>query len=530
MGSRGRRKRGERGSIDRVAKQKTGDEKRVKDESERTAYDPELDREAGIPSVFLRNLSFKNLLALITRSRYAQLLLLLILSGAFLRLYNLSYNSLWLDEATTLDISRHSYLEIFDIVSRGEVNPPLFYWIEHAMLFFGDSEFVLRIVPAMAGILTIPVFYLLGKELIDRNTGVIAAALVTFSPFHLFYSQEARAYSLMLFFFSVCLLFFFRGWRMGAWRDWVLFGLFAALGFWTHFYVFTPVAILMLAGLGLAFTDGAFHLKKLKNALLSIGVFIVATVPLLVIALQIFLYRTSSPRTFGIAGVDMIYQTLLQISGYNQFLLLAFLILFGIGIALLFLRDSGKAILIAILVVVPLIVSVQLSNMMPMLPRYLIYLLPMYFIGIASTVTLSYRRLDVKLILHVVVILVFLVAIPFYLSYYTSYSKEDWRGFNGILSSITSRGDVVVAVPSYMRIPLDYYYSNYSDETIEYGALNASNLYEIWSIHKDRRIVYVMTADIFPANPEGDAYRWLMTNTTYITSHSGIHVLVRVPG
>ena len=48
------------------------------------------------------------------------------------------------------------------------------------MLIFGQSEFVLRAVPAILGILTIPVFYLIGKEFHDKNVGIISAALLTF--------------------------------------------------------------------------------------------------------------------------------------------------------------------------------------------------------------------------------------------------------------------------------------------------------------------------------------------------------------
>ena len=49
------------------------------------------------------------------------------------------------------------------------------------MLFIGQSEFVLRAVPALLGILTIPVFYLIGKEFYDKNVGIISAALLTVS-------------------------------------------------------------------------------------------------------------------------------------------------------------------------------------------------------------------------------------------------------------------------------------------------------------------------------------------------------------
>jgi hypothetical protein len=72
------------------------------------------------------------------------------------------------------------------VTAAGEFNPPLFYWIEHTVLTLGTSEFILRLMPALFGVLTIPLMYVAGTEFLDRNVGIIAAALLTFSPFHIF--------------------------------------------------------------------------------------------------------------------------------------------------------------------------------------------------------------------------------------------------------------------------------------------------------------------------------------------------------
>src|SRR3989304_8470993 len=91
------------------------------------------------------------------KNKYVYILLILIGFGAFLRFYHLGFNSLWLDEAATYDFARRTLIGIWSAMVNGEYNPPLFYWIEHAMLYFGNSEFILRFVPALVGIATIPV-------------------------------------------------------------------------------------------------------------------------------------------------------------------------------------------------------------------------------------------------------------------------------------------------------------------------------------------------------------------------------------
>ena len=57
------------------------------------------------PIKTFRDLSLENIKSLIVASRYFQTLIVLTIIGLFLRFYNLGYNSLWLDEATTYSTS-----------------------------------------------------------------------------------------------------------------------------------------------------------------------------------------------------------------------------------------------------------------------------------------------------------------------------------------------------------------------------------------------------------------------------------------
>ena len=101
-------------------------------------------------------------------------------------------------------------------------------------------------MPALLGILTIPVFYLIGKELHDKNVGIISAALLTFSYFGIFYSQEAYSYSMVLFVFSLVILFYLLALRTDEITYWVLFGIISAIAFWTHYYVLVGLGVIYL--------------------------------------------------------------------------------------------------------------------------------------------------------------------------------------------------------------------------------------------------------------------------------------------
>ena len=212
---------------------------------------------------------------MVCQSRYLQVLLVLTVLGAFLRLYQLGTASLWLDEASTLTFARQSVTQIWGSLSGGEFNPPLFYWLEHAMLAFGESEAVLRLIPAILGILTIPAFYFIGVEILDRNTGILAATLLAFSPFQIFYSQEARAYGPMLFFFSLAFIFFLRLLRSWGRKDAILFGIFSAVAFWTHFYAFVPILALFIFAFALKARQIGKDLRSAVPLAISILVFVI---------------------------------------------------------------------------------------------------------------------------------------------------------------------------------------------------------------------------------------------------------------
>ncbi|SCL75645.1 oligosaccharyl transferase, archaeosortase A system-associated [Methanoculleus chikugoensis] len=500
-------------------------EKRAKRKAD--VHDGGRDLDSGISTSVRPGASaLDTVVASIKTSRYVQALLGLTLAGFLLRFYNLAGNSLWLDEAATLTFARQSLLGIWGSTAGGEFNPPLFYWLEHGMLFFGESEFVLRFLPALFGVLTIPVIYYIGSEFRDRNVGLIAAALLTFSPFHIFYSQEARAYAPMLFFFSFALLFYVRANRSNETRSWALFGFFSAIAFWMHFYAIVPVAVLVLHALVTRVGEIRKDVRNVRSPILALAAFIVATLPLLIVTFNLFMARTSSTPTFGMQGLDVIHMTLSQISGFSDFIMVPFLLLFLLGVAYTWREDRNEALLLVFMMVLPLVASLILSSRMPMIPRHLIFLLPIYFIGIASAYPGLHALVRDRRAVYLAITLVFLVSAPFLATYYTTLQKNDWRGFSMELGEMTGEGDLVVMLPSYMAQPLDYYYSNATDGTIELGATTGKDLEAIRDWHPEQRAFYIVTWDIFAVDPTGDAVDWLNENAEFVRQRGGIYLFV----
>jgi 4-amino-4-deoxy-L-arabinose transferase-like glycosyltransferase len=137
-----------------------------------------------------------------------------------------------------------SFTEMFGQVKGSESNPPLYYVLAWGWAkAFGASEVELRSLTALFGAATVPVAFLIGRELASNRAGLIAAALVAVSPMLIWYSQEARSYALLVFFGALALLFFVRALRTRDGRDLGLWALASALALCSHYFAVFAVAI-----------------------------------------------------------------------------------------------------------------------------------------------------------------------------------------------------------------------------------------------------------------------------------------------
>ncbi|MGB7787727.1 glycosyltransferase family 39 protein [Methanoregula sp.] len=486
----------------------------------------DLDNGFVSPRLMFQDFTVENIKNIIRNSRYVQLLSCLTLIGFFLRFYHLGFNSLWLDEASTYTFASMTLPGIWQATTSGEFNPPLFYWMEHLMLALGNNEVILRFIPALLGGLTVPLVYSAGKEFVDRNVGIIAAAACAFSPFLIYYSQEARAYSVMLFFVIFAMVFFLRALKTDDTKDWVLFGVLSALAFWSHFYALVIIGALVLYALAVKLTSLRKDIGSIKPMIIAGAVFVVVCLPLILVTIQLFAKRTASAPTFGIQGLGIISETFQQISGFSDLAMILFLILFIVGICQAFLIDKNKGLFLVSLTVLTFVISYFLSYKIPMEPRYLIFLTPVFFIGIALCYKPLWNLFRNPAVIYGLMVLVVIVGAPVLVNMYSGYTKDDWRGFAGQVQQATNPGDFVVLIPGYISQPFNYYYSNTSDRTFEYGAYTAADLDAIAAQKTNNTIYYIITGDIMSADPKGDAIAWLNNNTKPYAPESSIALRV----
>lgn len=184
-------------------------------------------------------------------SRPALALAGLTLLGAVIRLATLDLQSFDFDEAVTIGpVLGGSFGDMLDAIPRTESTPPLYYSVAWAWTqVFGLGEVGARSLSALLGVALVPAAYAAARELAGTRAGLIAAGLVAVNAQLIFYSQEARAYSLLALLCTLSFWAFLVARRETRTRGLVLWALASAAALLTHYFaafVVVPEALLLL--------------------------------------------------------------------------------------------------------------------------------------------------------------------------------------------------------------------------------------------------------------------------------------------
>ena len=116
---------------------------------------------------------------------------------------------LWYDEAYSYHVASRPFGEMMRLLYLGgDTNPPLYTVVLHFWLMLARSDFFVKLLSLAFGIATLVLLHRLGRRLAGPVAGLVAALLFAFSEWGVYYSLEARPYS-MLFFFSLLSTYFY---------------------------------------------------------------------------------------------------------------------------------------------------------------------------------------------------------------------------------------------------------------------------------------------------------------------------------
>lgn len=139
-------------------------------------------------------------------------MVIVILAVSFLlRLVSIN-QSLWLDEAISVNIAKNfSFSEIISSYSVQDFHPPLHYlFLKVWGILFSWSEISVRMPSIIFSLIAIYFAYKIGRLIKNKNTGLWAAVFLGSNPLFVYYSQEARMYAMAVMFLAGCTYFFLK--------------------------------------------------------------------------------------------------------------------------------------------------------------------------------------------------------------------------------------------------------------------------------------------------------------------------------
>jgi len=419
------------------------------------------------------------------RLNLSEITLILLIALAFaLRVYRLDHQSLWYDEGISLHCASRGLKNL--ILGRYvENHPPLYFIFLHLwMALAGQSEFSIRFPSLIWGVLTVPLTFKLGQRLLDRKAGLLAAFLLSISPFHVWFSQEARMYALATLLGASSVYFFIAmmGKARRSEKTYCSYILCSILGLYTHFYVALIVAFENAAFLAWWARD---QLMKLKNGLPSPLTWLLIQLCIIALFLPYIPFaaaRYTADATYWegtLKWTTIVKNTLAAFSAGRavekrtaKLAALGFSALAALGVLVL-LSDRSRAwtaILLILYLAVPTLVLFAISHHRPKFaPRYLLPILPAFYLLIAAGLSPATGGRQAGIcrwlaIAGLILPLGFVSGISAHslANYYFDdrYARPDFRAVAEYIRSHSQPGDAIILVGGHMQAAFGYYYNN----------------------------------------------------------------------
>ena len=391
-------------------------------------------------------------------------LLVILGLSLWIRLVGLS-QSLWLDEAIEWwAVTSFSLRQLLFGYMAGDFNPPghhllLWFWVR----VFGDTEISLRFPSVLFGLGIVYLTYKITKLILgnkDEVVGIpglplrtshISAIFAAFSGLLIYYSQEARMYSMAAFFTAGAFYFLIKNElsekKLGL--NYILFSIFFAAGLYSHYLVWLLLPLMFITGRKYIFPLVAalpwipMLLKQLASGLSAAGNPVWANLSqtsvknLLLVPVKFATGRVPFPHSGGLVMLTVVF-------------LIAFWILAANGIKDLSDKKETKRVLTILLgwIIWPLGLGAIIGIFVPVFSYFrLLFILPPVII-LASIGAIRIRWLLEPMVLGMMIVSAVYVSGD-------TYARENWAGATADIES-HEMGATVVIHPA-VRPPFDYY-------------------------------------------------------------------------
>ncbi len=408
----------------------------------------------------------------------------ILLLALVLRLYGLENRALWTDESYSVSFT---FYPITDLFYHRYLNRPIYFvFLKLWSIFFGTGEFFLRLPSVLFGVISVWAIYKLGRLIFNKKVALWAAFLLALSPFHIYWSQEVRNYTFVIFLAIINMFYFIRLLKFDRKRDYI------AYTFVTIILIYSHPMTLYLIPVQHIFAFFSLSRKRLKKwlkwwAIIFIFLAVLIGICLATVGSHTFIrfnqrltpsYLFPVIETFNYGGP-------IQAHGQDGFVIVnkklivprilnvLFAVIFIIALKPLYFKKikdikggvnsiRGRLFFLLLWLLIPVIIP-YLSSVFYVsfyLLRHTIISLPAYYLIIAYGVSLLRSK---RLMILIVCIIMFLMSFALYNYYNLSKNRLSWREIGLYLRKNIKPADAVIFIPT-DQMPAFFYYFNYNEQ------------------------------------------------------------------
>lgn len=460
------------------------------------------------------------------------LLIIITALGAMLRLHKLGKPSLGNDEASSILDTRGKLYNIS--------HPPLSYVILRLFVeTLGTNEFTIRLPSCLFGIATIPLMYFFGKQLFSEKEGLLASFLISVSPWHISWSQEARMYTELAVFTLLALYFFYQATYKETVTPYVFSAIFTVLAFYTHYSAILILGIIVFWLISKGFFSNDQRRLNYKHLMIFFDIFFI---------LSSILFFTIIPQTieFKFGGntlrwglpIDEFFKRLVQ---YDLGLMLS---VFSVAGALyLILQKSSTGYLLTVYALIPLVTFAVLTFSVSVDTRYVVFALPAYALLAAHLVIESFEKIRksesknkfrgvmLNLDKNKILAFGFLFAIvfsvnnlyTFYFSYYRYLPRADWKSACGYVENRMTTEDLIAATGD----KAVYYYLEKIDFNLSVELFEPGTFDEIKNANE--RVWLLISGTLGAIDPDYEFRNWIANHCELMNTKNQIKIYLFTP-
>lgn len=432
------------------------------------------------------------------KSRNIIFILLVLFIATTTRLSGLTSESIWLDEAFSV---YHAQQPMIYILTLNDPNPPLYMLIlSFFVKTFGTDIFWVRLPSVIFGVASVFLIYLLGKK-INNRVGLISSLILVFSTYNIFYSQEARAYSLLCFLSLLSFYFFINYFHKYRLWNLLLYFISTTLMLYSHYFAILVLFVQNIFFITIALIEGKY--ERLKKWFI----------------LQLLIAIAYSPSLFNLFNQIKIINNFIWVKGliYLKFInynfsggtfLYSILPLFLLYSLYYFIKNQNRFtkknkqifVLLLLWMITPVIMVFICSLIFkPMfLTRYIIFCSIPYYLLIAFAIDKLNKYLRVVIVGVIIIFSLFGIV-----DQIERIDKTSWKGVSAYVESVYQKDDVIILEHGHYLIPFSYYYSPKCFKSLDlYGCTSNEKIYTIWDnfekeknyLNYAKRIIYIKPA------------------------------------